>query len=50
MVGGLLRTPIIEKYITKISNIKLSKTNLVDECTAIGAALFNFYYELYMNY
>lgn len=44
MVGGLLRTPIIEKCITKISNIKLSKTNLVDECTAIGAALFNFYY------
>ena len=43
MVGGLVRTPLIEYYLTKISGIKLSKTNLVDECTAVGAALFNFY-------
>ena len=43
MVGGLVRTPLIEYYLTKISGIKLSKTNLVDECTAVGASLFNFY-------
>ena len=43
MVGGLARTPLIENCLTQITKLKLSKTNLVDECTAIGAALFNFY-------
>ena len=43
MVGGLARTPLIENCLTQITKLKLSKTNLVDECTAIGGALFNFY-------
>ncbi len=41
MIGGLVRTPVIEKCITQVCGNNLSKTNLVDECMAIGSALFN---------
>ena len=41
MIGGLVRTPVIEKCIIQVCGNNLSKTNLVDECMAIGAALFN---------
>ena len=43
MIGGLVRTPVIEKCIIQVCGNNLSKTNLVDECMAIGAALFNSY-------
>ena len=44
MAGELLRTPILQKIIIKILKLKdISKTILVDECTSVGAALFNAY-------
>ena len=44
MAGELLRTPILQDIVTKLTQIKeVSKTILVDECTSVGAALFTAY-------
>ena len=44
MAGELLRTPILQDIVTKLTQIKeVSKTILVDECTSTGAALFTAY-------
>jgi len=40
MAGGLMRTPSLQKIIEK--NYILSKTILIDECTSIGASLYEY--------
>ncbi len=43
MGGQLLRTPILEEIIYKISNIKLSKTIALDECHSLGTLLYTLF-------
>ena len=43
MGGQLMRTPILEEIIYKISNIKLSKTIALDECHSLGTLLYTLF-------
>ena len=40
MAGELMRTPILEQAIKKITKIEMSKTILTDECLAVGCSLY----------
>ena len=42
MAGGLMRTPSLQKIIEK-NNYTISKTILIDECTSIGASLYDYF-------
>ena len=44
IAGQLMRTPILQKVITDITNIPISKTIIIDETHCIGSSLYgNFF-------
>ena len=43
MAGDLMRTPVLQNLVKKVTNFDLSKGIIIDECPALGASLYGAY-------
>ena len=43
MAGDLMRTPILQTIVKKITNSEISKGIIIDECPSLGASLYGAY-------
>ena len=48
MCGELIRIPILQSIVKKVSGMEISKKILIDECPSVGAALYGNY--IYRNF
>ena len=43
MAGDLMRTPVLQNIVKKITNLDVSKGIIIDECPSLGASLYGAY-------
>ena len=43
MAGDLMRTPVLQNLVKKVTNFEISKGIIIDECPSLGASLYGAY-------
>ncbi len=43
MAGDLMRTPVLQNIVKKITNLDVSKGIIIDECPSLGVSLYGAY-------